>query len=784
MDVVRTLLFCVLALLVNLYGLHGQTSPNISLGSSITAGSNTSWRSLSGDYAFGFYPVSGGRLYLAGIRFDKIPAKTLVWTANRDSPAEAGSTVQLTDGGHLFLNYTNGTVQQIYSGVPSRLGLMQNDGNFVLQDANSAVWQSFGYPTDTILPGQALANGQRLYSNSKGTIDYSTGDFMLEMQSDGKLVLSAYRFADPGYWLTDTEGVNRSLEFNHSGFMYIVNSVNDNIYSLTINISIPVEDYYHRATINDHGTFEQFVHHKNGSNWTRVWRSFDDPCIANSVCGVYGMCTSPDNETVTCNCIPGNTPLDPDNVSKGCHPETVMNYCVENSGGNYTVEVVEDVDFPSDLTADLARVEHVDVEGCKKAIMDDCYSLAASLVDSTCHKKRTPLLNARRSASTKGIKALIKVPIKTSNPDIPKLTRKKKFNSRAFLEISSIISATLAFLFGVAAIYYNPAAQRFIKRKYSLSGKAIGINFREFTFQELQEATNGFNKALGRGSSGKVYKGILLLNNTQIEIAVKKLEKDIEKSREEFMTELKIIGRTHHKNLVRLLGFCIENNQHLLVYEFMSNGTLSNFLFNKVESPGWMQRVDMALGMARGLLYLHDECHTQIIHCDIKPENVLLDRNYTAKISDFGLSKLLNKDQTRTDTNLRGTAGYIAPEWLRNVPITTKVDVYSYGVMLLEIICGRRHIELNRVEEESEEDDLFLPSWVVSCMIAGKLEIVVSHDPEVLSDFERFERMAMVGLWCINPNPILRPSMNKVVQMLEGSLEVEIAPLLQDQNVK
>ncbi|TXG72044.1 hypothetical protein EZV62_000623 [Acer yangbiense] len=244
--------------------------------------------------------------------------------------------------------------------------------------------------------------------------------------------------------------------------MYIVNS--SNVYSLTENIPIPVEDYYHRATINDHGTFEQFVHHKKEGNWTRVWRSFDDPCTANSVCGIYGMCTSPDNETVTCNCIPGHTPLDPDNVSKGCHPETVMNYCLENSGGNYTVEVVEDADFPSDLTADLARVEHVDVEGCKKAIMDDCYSLAASLVDSTCRKKRTPLLNARKSASTKGIKALIKVPIKTSNPDIRKLTRKKKFNSQAFLEIGSITSAILAFLLGVAAIYYNPAAQRFIKR--------------------------------------------------------------------------------------------------------------------------------------------------------------------------------------------------------------------------------------------------------------------------------------------------------------------------------
>ncbi|TXG72039.1 hypothetical protein EZV62_000618 [Acer yangbiense] len=346
-----------------------------------------------------------------------------------------------------------------------------------------------------------LASGQRLYSNSKGTIDYSTGNFMLEMQSfDGKMVLSAYRFADPGYWLADTQGANRSL----------------------------------------------FVHHKNGSNWTLVWSTFDEPCTANSICGVYGLCSLPDNETETCNCLPGHTPLDPDNVFKGCRPKTVMNYCAENSRDNFTVELIEDADFVSDTLGDLSHVDNVDMEECKKAIIDDCYSLAASWANSTCRKKRTPLVNAKKSVSTKGIKALIKVPIKVPiNPDIPKPTNKKKFNSRAFLEIGSIITAILAFLFGVAAIHYNPAAQRFIKR--------------------------------------------------------------------------------------------------------------------------------------------------------------------------------------------------------------------------------------------NEEDDLFLPGWVVSCVISGNLETVVSHDPEVLSDFERFERMAMVGLWCINPDPILRPSMNKVVQMLEGTLEVGIPPLIHDQ---
>ncbi|CAK7341367.1 unnamed protein product [Dovyalis caffra] len=764
--------------------LHAQIPSNISLGTGIRAGSGDSWRSLSDDFAFGFYSIPNN-LYLVGIWFNKIPERTLVWSANRDSPAGAGSTVRLTFDGQLILTHLNGSVQLIYSGQSAGLGFMQNDGNFVLKDDGSRVlWQSFGSPTDTLLPGQALSGGQKLYSNANGTVDYSTGNFMLEMQSnDGNLVLSAYHFSDPGYWYTGALGNNFSLVFNNrSAFIYVANSTGDNIYSLTRNVPAPVGDYYHRATIDDNGNFQQFSYRKsNSSGWERVWRAIDEPCLVNARCGVYGMCISPNNETATCNCIPGYIPLDPNHVSKGCRPETVVNYCADPSMRNFTIEVINDADFPFESFADLARVKNVDTEGCKKALMDDCYSSAASLVDSRCIKKRMPLINARKSSSTKGIQALVKVPMKIQNPGIPEHKKKKDFDTRVFLKISLIVAATLAFTSGVSAIYYHPGARRFIKRKGSSNANSIGINFQQFTYLELHKATNGFSKTLGRGSSAKVYSGILSLKDVQIDIAVKVLEKSIEKGEKEFMTELKIIGRTYHKNLVRLLGFCVENSQQLLVYELMENGSLANLLLGEgSERPNWVLRAEMALEIARGLLYLHEECETQTIHCDIKPENVLIDKNYTAKLADFGLSKLLNKDQTRTDTDLRGTVGYLAPEWLRNGPVTSKVDVYSFGVMLLEILCCRRHIEPSRVEEESEEDDLVLSDWVISCTIAGKLETVVAHDPEVLSDFKRFERMSLVGLWCIHPDAMLRPSMKKVTQMLEGTLEIGTPPLLYD----
>ncbi|KAG5232813.1 G-type lectin S-receptor serine/threonine-protein kinase [Salix suchowensis] len=731
---------------LNFHELHAQISPNISLGTSITAGSSDSWRSLSDDFAFGFYSLPNN-LYLVGIWFNKIPERTLVWSANRDSPAAAGST-----------------------GEKSSFRVHGNDGNFVLRDDGSGVvWESFSSPTDTILPGQNLSGNQKLYSNANGTVDYSTGNFMLEMQYDGNLVLSAYHFSDPGYWYTGTLTTNVSLVFNnYTASMYLVNSTGNNIYTLTGNVSTTVGDYYYRATINDHGNFQQLAYHKsNRSGWTRLWRAIDEPCV-NAICGVNGMCFSQNNETSTCRCIPGYIPLDPNHVSKGCRPETVVNYCADPSMKNFTIEVIDDADFPFESFADLARVKDVDLEGCKKALMDDCDSLAASLVDSRCIKKRMPLLNARKSFSTKGRQALVKVPMKSS----PEHKKKNDFDVR------------------------------------------------EFKYMELQKATNGFSKALGRGSSAKVYSGILSIKDMHIDIAVKVLEKSIEKGEKEFMTELKIIGRTYHRNLspiefihitsnpylitVILISFTVlisfnilmiagagfmgfhiifyKNNQQLLVYELMSNGSLANLLFGKgSERPNWVLRAEMVLEIARGLLYLHDECETQIIHCDIKPENVLVDNNFTAKLADFGLSKLLNKDQTRTDTNLRGTVGYLAPEWIRNERVTSKVDVYSFGVMLLEIICCRRHIDPSRVEEESEEDDLVLSDWVISCMAAGKLETVVGHDPEVLSDFERFERMALVGLWCIHPDAMFRPSMKKVTQMLEGTLEIGIPPSLSDQ---
>ncbi|KAF7154151.1 hypothetical protein RHSIM_Rhsim01G0188100 [Rhododendron simsii] len=299
-------------------------------------------------------------------------------------------------------------------------------------------------------------------------------------------------------------------------------------------------------------------------------------------------------------------------------------------------------------------------------------------------------------------------------------------------------------------------------------------NLRCFSYEELGEATDGFKEELGRGAFGIVYGGAVQMGNSRTSVAVKKLDRVVqEREREkEFRTDVDVIGQTHHKNLVRLVGFCDQGEHWMLVYEFMSNGTLASFLFRETK-PSWNQRSEIALGIARGLLYLHEECSTQIIHCDIKPQNILLDDYYSARISDFGLAKLLMIHQSQTNIGIRGTRGYVAPEWFRNKPVTAKVYVYSFGVLLLEIITCQKNVgEL----EMGGEERAILTDWVSDCFLKDRLHALVEDDSEALNDWSKVQRFLMVGIWCIQEDPSQRPTMRKVAQMLEGVDEVPVPP--------
>lgn len=269
-----------------------------------------------------------------------------------------------------------------------------------------------------------------------------------------------------------------------------------------------------------------------------------------------------------------------------------------------------------------------------------------------------------------------------------------------------------------------------------------------------------------------MYQG-LLRDGTKV--AVKKLE-GIGQGKKEFRAEVSIIGNIHHVHLVKLKGFCAEGSHRLLVYEYMGKGSLDKWIFTKIRDGNildWEKRFNIALGTAKGLAYLHEECDVKIVHCDIKPENVLLDDNFLAKVSDFGLAKLMEREQSHVYTVVRGTRGYLAPEWITNHAISEKSDVYSFGMVLLEIIGGRKNYNPGEISEKAH-----FPSYAFKMMEEGKLEDIIDPNLDIDKNDERIITAMRVALWCIQDEMHMRPPMSKVVQMLEGLCAVPEPPAL------
>ncbi|XP_057537598.1 probable receptor-like protein kinase At5g20050 [Amaranthus tricolor] len=305
----------------------------------------------------------------------------------------------------------------------------------------------------------------------------------------------------------------------------------------------------------------------------------------------------------------------------------------------------------------------------------------------------------------------------------------------------------------------------------------------KFRQKELELATDNFNALIGRGASGSVFKGILGDGTC---VAVKRIESQ-ERGEKEFLSEVAAIGSVQHINLVRLYGYCIvPAGPRFLVYEFIQNGSLDGWIFprrDRRNRPGgclpWHLRYSVAIDVAKALSYLHHDCRSRILHLDVKPENILLDDNYRAVVSDFGLAKLMARDESRIITNIRGTKGYLAPEWLLENGISAKSDVYSYGMVLLEMIGGRRSV---RVLDDSKDRSLrkyeYFPKLVVEKLKEGKLMSVV--DQRLLEgrhiDERQVRTLVYIALWCIQEKVRRRPTMAQVVDMLEGHLRIDEPP--------
>jgi hypothetical protein len=289
------------------------------------------------------------------------------------------------------------------------------------------------------------------------------------------------------------------------------------------------------------------------------------------------------------------------------------------------------------------------------------------------------------------------------------------------------------------------------------------------SFLEIHNSTKNFSEKLGEGGFGCVFKAVLPGCTVA---AVKKL-KDLRQEEKQFRAEVQTIGMIQHINIIRLLGFCAEYSRRFLVYEYMANGSLSNNLFSKDSSRlRWELRYSIALGIARGLAYLHEGCKDCIVHCDIKPDNILLDTEFCPKIADFGMAKLLGRDYSRVLTTMRGTIGYLAPEWISGVPITHKADVYSYGMVLLEIISGRRNSEIIKGGKFT-----YFPIYAAVKVNEGDVMCLLDSNLEGNAEAEQLNRACRVACWCIQDAEDHRPMMGQIVRMLEGVLDVKVPPI-------
>ncbi|XP_015651295.1 rust resistance kinase Lr10 isoform X2 [Oryza sativa Japonica Group] len=286
-----------------------------------------------------------------------------------------------------------------------------------------------------------------------------------------------------------------------------------------------------------------------------------------------------------------------------------------------------------------------------------------------------------------------------------------------------------------------------------------------YAYTDLTAITGHFGEKLGQGGYGSVYKGVL---PGYVNVAVKVLE-NANCNGEEFISEVSTIGRIHHVNVVRLVGFCSEELRRALVYEYMPRGSLDKYIFSSKRSFSWDKLNEIALGIARGINYLHQGCDMQILHFDIKPHNILLDDNFVPKVADFGLAKLYPRDNSFVPLNaLRGTIGYIAPEMISRSfgVISSKSDVYSFGMLLLEMAGGRRNSDMHA----GNSSQAYYPSWVYDRLIEQQVGVGEISAATVANMHELERKLCIIGLHCIQMKSHDRPTMSEVIEMLEGGV--------------
>ncbi|EEF36480.1 serine-threonine protein kinase, plant-type, putative [Ricinus communis] len=695
----------------------------------------------------------------------------VVWSANRNNPVRINATLQLTSDGDLVLKDADGTIAwSTDTGGQSVSGLNMTDmGNLVLFDDNNAiVWQSFDHPTDCLVPGQKLKEGQKLIPSVSAT---NWTELSLLSLTVSKTACVALIESSPpqAYYETYSSGTKTNEEptyvvLENGSFTLFVDS-NTRTY-VTIPVALSAQYLRFGAT----GQLRLYEWNTQGAAWrivTDVTSVTGGVCFYPTVCGNYGICSKGQ-----CSCPASDSGrttyfrhVNDREPNLGCSETTSLS-CEVSEYHNF-LELTDTTYFS--FRTDL---ENVDSKRCKEACLQNCSCKAAIFrygsdhANGSCHlpNQILSLINNEPEATDYNSTVFVKV----QNNSIDKVennstTARRKAKNRVAVILGSSLGSFFGLLLLVGIFVLLVWKERNGEAEEDYLDQVPGMPTR-FSFEDLKAITENFRKVLGEGGFGTAFEGTTA-DGTKI--AVKRLN-GLDQVKKSFLAEVESIGSLHHMNLVRLLGFCAEKSHRLLVYEFMSNGSLDKWIFHQSREfvLDWKQRKKIILDIAKGLTYLHEECSQKVIHLDIKPQNILLDNQFNAKICDFGLSKLIHRDQSKVVTTMRGTPGYLAPEWLSSV-ITEKVDIYSFGIVVLEMLCGRRNIDPSQPEElmhllsifEKKVEENRLVDLVDSC----------------IEDIHREEVMNLMRLaaWCLQRDHTRRPSMSMVVKVLEGVAEVE-----------
>ncbi|GMN50958.1 hypothetical protein TIFTF001_020114 [Ficus carica] len=744
--------------------------------------------SPSNIFELGFFsPKNSGNVRYVGIWYKGISPQTVVWVANRENPLtskESWASLKIGNNGNLEL--VDGNRSSVWSTnvhVPSNssVAFLSDDGNFILEDGTSGekLWQSFDHPGDTFIPGMVLGYNAKTGQSSvltswKSDSDPSPGNFTVGVSSKSR---PAQVFVWSGSSPCVRTGPWNRLKFigmpeMNSSYRSPITLIED-VMDKTSYISF---DSYNssilsRAFVSSEGVFKYVINVKGNDNWYTKWESTDNPCNLYGVCGPYGVCKA--SQYPICRCLIGFAPKSHQEWSKGnwtqgCGRKTEL-LCAKNTSSLSSRRGKRDGfhKFSNMKLPDFYEYEDLatNMDICRTECADNCSCIAYAYVNGIgCLVWSEGLVDIQEYSS--GGEDLF---LRLAHAELGGGHKIKK-SIITLVAISSVTALGAVLLIGnIEETPHGSHSLRMKREKDSSrctpqsSGQSDASEFPLFDFNSILVATDNFGveNKLGQGGFGSVYKGEL---QDGTEVAVKRLSSNSGQGMEEFKNEMILISKLQHRNLVRLIGCCIEEEEKLLIYELMPNKSLDNFVFDERRKAqlDWATRFNIINGVARGLVYLHRDSCLRIIHRDLKVSNILLDENMNPKISDFGLARIFQGTIDLENTRrIVGTLGYMSPEYAFCGSFSEKSDVFSFGVLLLEIVSGRKNTSFNYDEQYQSLISYAWHLWS-ECRALDMIDKALDD----LYSSTQATRCIHVGLLCVQDHVIDRPTMPDVVFML------------------